>query len=147
VLDWRADRDGEAGLTLIECVVAMFILATAVVALIAALGTSIVASDMHRKTVTADAVVRSWAEKLQAAPYVSCAARTESSYQPAALAVTVPTKFTPNLKSVEYWDGNPTAGFGPTCPTTDNGVERITLIVSSTDGRGAQSVQILKRKP
>ena len=107
---------------------------------------------MHRKSVTADAVVRSWAEKLQSptVDYVPCAPTTQSTYLPAAASVNVliPQKFTAQIKTIEYWDGNQTAGYTNACAAaTDKGVERITLVVASNDRRGAQRVQILKRKP
>jgi Tfp pilus assembly protein PilV len=144
-------REREAGLSLIEVVVALFVMSTAVLALVGGLSTSIVATDMHRKSVTADALVRNWAEQLQspAVAYVSCAATTQPTYQAAALGLPVPAKFAaPTIVSVEYWDGNQNAGFTNVCtPATDKGVERITLGARSSDDRGAQQVQILKRKP
>jgi Tfp pilus assembly protein PilV len=143
-------RFGDAGISLIEAVIAMFVLATAVLALVAGLGTSIVATDMHRKSVTADAVVRNWAEKLVAAPWVPCAPTTAAGYQAAALGVTTPAKFvTPVIVSIDYWDGNGSAVYGASCAvgTATDTVQRITLSEYSTDRRGGQRLQIVKRKP
>ena len=64
---------------------ALIILGVAVVAIISAMGTSIVASDMHRKIVTDDAVVRTYAERLNAAPYVRvCAGNLRPAISPAS---------------------------------------------------------------
>jgi len=148
---WRDDRRGEAGVSLIEAVIAVFILATAVVALIGGLATSIVATDSQRKGTTADAMVRSWADKLEssAVAYVACAQKTESTYQPAAagVAVAVPTGFTVALVNVEYWDGAQNGSYVGTCPQAgDQGAQRVTLAVRSSDNRAVQRLQIVKRR-
>jgi Tfp pilus assembly protein PilV len=147
---WRDDRGGEAGVSLIEAVIAVFILATAVVALIGGLATSIVATDSQSKNVKADAVVRSWADKLQAAPWVSCATKSTAAYSATSLGVSVPPKFqTPVIVSLDYWNGDSPATYGATCAAggaTDT-AQRIKLSTYSTDARGGQQVQIVKRKP
>ena len=143
-------RTGEAGVSLIEAVIAMFILATAIVALIGGLGTSLVAGDAQRKNVTADAFVRSWAERLQAAPWVSCATPTTGAYSAATLVVTVPSAYaTPSIASLDYWNGNSPATYGNSCTanTSTDTAQRIALVVRSNDGRGGARVQIVKRKP
>jgi Tfp pilus assembly protein PilV len=141
---WRDDRASEAGFSLIEAVIAMLILATAVVALMGGLGTSIVASDAHRKTVTTDAAVRSWAESIQAATWVSCA-QVGTPYGPPQV---LSNKFTAIVTLVQY--GTPTGvGFGSQCTpgaVTDT-VQAMTLVVRATDGRGVSKLQIVKRKP
>ena len=144
--EWR----DEAGVSLIEAVIAVFILATAIVALIGGLGTSLIASDAQRKNVTADSVVRSWAEKLQAAPWSSCVTKATAAYSAATLGVTTPPKYaTPTIASVDYWQGDSPATYGASCSAgslTDT-AQRITLVERSSDGRGGQRVQIVKRKP
>jgi Tfp pilus assembly protein PilV len=57
----------EEGTTLVEIMVALVILATAVVALTAGMGTVVLGSDRHRKAATADTVVRKYAEALKLA--------------------------------------------------------------------------------
>lgn len=144
------ERTGEAGVSLIEAILAVFILGSAIVALIGGLGTSLIASDAQRKNVTADAVVRSWAEKLQAAPWVSCATKATSAYSAATLGVTAPPKYAaPTIASIDYWQGNSPATYGASCVSggpTDT-AQRITLVELSSDGRGGQRLQIVKRKP
>jgi Tfp pilus assembly protein PilV len=144
----RLDRADEAGVTLIECVVALLIIATAVIALLGGLGSSIVASDMHRKTVTADAVARSWAEQIQAAPsWVSCA-QAGTPYG----AATLPNgaAFSATVASVQYGLQNGTfTSDRSQClasPVNDT-VQSMTLVVKANDGRGGARLQIVKRKP
>jgi Tfp pilus assembly protein PilV len=147
--DLVVGREREAGLSLIEVVVAMFVLATAVIALVSGLGASIVGSDVQRKNVTADAVVRSWADRIETAPWVSCASPGAAGYQAAALGVTVPPKFaTPVVVSIDHWAGNSPATFGAACAagTDTDTVQRITLSVYAADRRGGQRLQIVKRK-
>jgi Tfp pilus assembly protein PilV len=136
---------GEDGVSIIEMLVAMVVLTTAIIALVGGIGTSIIATDAQRKNVTSDGVARTWAEKLQLAPYTNCAPSGQATYQPANLGVTVPPKYSAQIVSIEYWDGNATAGFTPSCGT-DLGVQRITLSVRSTDNRGVARIAILKRR-
>lgn len=145
----HARLSGEAGVGLVEVLVAMIILSTAIVALIGGIGTSIIATDAQRKGVTADGVLRSWVEELQRAPYVACAGPSAAGYQPAAVGVAVPANFTARITAIDFWDGSQTAGYvPPPCPpTADNGLQRITMSVRSTDGRAAARIQILKRQP
>jgi Tfp pilus assembly protein PilV len=137
-------RVGEEGVTLIECVIALFIIATAVVALLGGLGSSIVASDMHRKTVTSDAVARSWAEQIQAAPWVSCAT-PGTPYGPAP--VPNASAYSGSVTTVQYGTASG-VGFGACTPNTvTDTVQTLTLVVKATDGRGLTRLQIVKRKP
>jgi Tfp pilus assembly protein PilV len=147
---WRDVRADEAGVSLIEAVIALFVLATAVLALIGGLGTSIVATDSQRKDVTADAVVRSWADKLQAAGWQSCATPATGGYSAASLGVTVPPKFAaPEIVSIDYWNGDSPATYGPGCSadTVTDTAQRVTLAIHSSDLRGSARVQVVKRKP
>jgi Tfp pilus assembly protein PilV len=137
-----SDRAGEAGVTLIEAVVALLIMATAVIALLGGLGSSIVASDMHRKTVTADAVVRNWAERIQGAQWASCA----GPGTPYGAAPVPSASFTGTVSAVTW--GKPDGTFGaPQCTPGgpfDN-VQALTLVVRATDGRGIARLEIVKR--
>jgi Tfp pilus assembly protein PilV len=132
--------------SLIEAVVALLILSTAVLVLLGGLATSIISSDMNRKNVTADAIARTWAENLQSSgvAYVPCTADAGAAYSAAKPANLGP--YTATVTQVDYWDGSPTANFLTSCPAGgDQGAERITLSVLSTDHRGGARIQLVKR--
>ena len=142
---------GEDGFNLTEVLIAMVILGVAVFGVITAMGASIVASDVHRKAVTSDSIVRSYAERLNGAVYQECATPAAAQYQPAGTGVTVPAGFTASITNIKYWNGDGSsstpATFSATCATApDFGVQQITIQVSSTDGRGKQQLTILKRR-
>lgn len=136
----------EEGVTLIELLVTIAILGTAFVTLVGGMTTAVIASDIHRKEATAGAAVRSYAEDVKAATYVSCA--TASSYAPAAVSYSAPTSFTASVTGVAYWVPSPsdpnTGSFATTC-STDRGVQRLTLQVVSADQRATELVTVLKR--
>ena len=46
--------------------------------------------------------------------------------------------------TVAYWNG--TSAFTTTCGT-DQGLQRVTLTITATDGRGVESLSLAKRVP
>jgi Tfp pilus assembly protein PilE len=159
-LDRRSSRravDGpvdERGETLIELLVAVIILSTAVLALVGGLGLAVMVSDIHRKQATAGAAVRAFAETLErrvAAPsgsnptgYVDCA--TATSY---AGSYPAPTGYTATVVDVWFWAGTAFAPpAGPcTSPAVDTGVQLVKLKVESSDGRASETLDVVLRKP
>lgn len=133
---------GEAGETLVETLVAVAILGIAGVSILGGLMASIVGSDYHRHQATAETLVRAAAEAVKGA-----------TYQPCPATYTLPSPgagFASAITRVEYWSGttvgNPNA-FLPNCVTAgDQGLQRITLTVTAADGRGTETIQVLKRK-
>jgi hypothetical protein len=111
-----------------------------------------VTSDAHRKSVTSDAILRSYAERFSGAGYRECATPAEPNYQyPAVAGAAVPAGYTASITSIKYWNGDGSsstpATFSTTCAASpDFGVQQITIQVRSNDGRGKQSVTILKRR-
>src|SRR5439155_12429460 len=69
--EWMRERD-EAGMSLVEIVIAIVILGAVVSALLAALATAAISSKSHRDLVTADAVLRDYAESTKSAVRASC---------------------------------------------------------------------------
>jgi type II secretory pathway pseudopilin PulG len=145
------DLHREGGYTLPEVLVALIFLGTVVAAIIGAMGTSIIASDAHSKTVTAESVVLTYAERLQTAGYVPCQSNPVSApaYQPGNLFSNGQySGFAAGtgIVSVQFWNGDSPATFGPACPPTgDAGVELIRIKAVSADRRGGQTLDVIKR--
>ncbi len=141
-------HDPEGGFTLPEVLGALIVMAIAITAIVAAMGSSIIASDFQRKIVTSDAIVRSYAERLTAAPYIDEATTTTGGYSPAGVNLDLANwpGYSASLVTVECWNGAEPAVFVP-C-SNDLGLQRITLRAqSTTDNTRSQQLQILKRRP
>jgi prepilin-type N-terminal cleavage/methylation domain-containing protein len=157
IRDRICGRDREGGFTITEVLVALVILGVAVVSIVGAMGTSIVLSDRHRQSVTADALVRTYAERLNKVNYVACAPATQSQYQagPTGMNLPIPTGFTVSLVSIQYWNGDGNATTPPTFTSTratcqangDKGLQQITIQAKSNNNRGSQQLTVLKRQP
>jgi hypothetical protein len=151
---------GEAGETLAELLVTISIIGLAVVVLVGALGTAIMASTSHREHSTADTIARSIAETLKNPDatgtnpdrYVDCA--SPSTYPIGNIDA---TGYKPTL-AISYWkrnssaareqsNGERNADFVDVCPTRDQGLQLITVTVKS-EGAKAESatVSVLKRR-
>ncbi len=140
-------KRGEAGYTLSEVLIAVVILAVAITTIVGAMGSSIFSSRVHRDIVTSDAVVRAYAEQLNAAAYVPCANTTTAPYPAMAGA---PTGFTGSVIAVKYWDGAPTnaANYVTTCPAAgDQGLQLVSIRAQRAGGAGFQTMQFVKRQP
>jgi type II secretory pathway pseudopilin PulG len=142
---------GEDGFTLTEALLALILLGTVVFGIMTAMGASIVASDVHRKSVTADSVLRSYAERLNGAVYRECATPAEANYSPAGVGITVPAGYAASITNINYWNGDGSssspATFSTTCAAApDFGVQQVTIQVKSTDSRATQQMTILKRR-
>ncbi|MEV7590064.1 type II secretion system protein [Streptomyces sp. NPDC089922] len=128
---------GEEGETLIEVLVAVVLIGVAFVAVLGGMGTAIVGSVTQQRLTGADSVVRSAAERIVGAPYVSCSTGYTTPEPPAGYTVTA---------RIEYWDG--VGAFVPSCPTADTGVQRVTLTVRSAGPHpvGETTLEVVKRE-
>ncbi|TNC29576.1 PulJ/GspJ family protein [Amycolatopsis alkalitolerans] len=135
---------GDRGETLLELLVSVAILGLAGVALVGGLTTAVISSDAHRKAATAGATIRDYAETIETSVRVggyqaSCTPGYGAGFAP-------PAGFTtPRITSVSFWNGS---GFPGTCSTSgDLGVQRLTLMVSSVDGRATERMALVVRNP
>ncbi len=145
---------------LIELLITTAILGIAVVAIFGTIWTSLRVADYHRKTVTADVVLRNFAESLQQSTgtyqYVPCATVTGAKAYPAYFTPAPNSAYLATITKIEYLSGysstneptwtDSTAG----CPAGgDKGVQRLSLKVDGpiTDPkvRGVEKVTIIKR--
>jgi type II secretory pathway pseudopilin PulG len=145
----RGSRSSQRGETLLELLVAMSILGTGVVALVGGIGTSVLMSDVHRKQATAGAAVRTFAEAIETGvstgtsdPYVPCA--KPSDYDSPA-GFSRPEKFSAVVADVAYWSPAERQ-FVSTCKS-DSGVQRLLLVVTSSDARAKEQVDVVVRRP
>lgn len=140
----KADLN-DRGETLIELLVTVIIVGVAVVALVGGIATSIRMSDIHRKQAVAGAYVRSYAEAIETAvassssAYVACAG--PSTY--ASIYATKDSTYTAQPPAVTYWNGST---FSPSC-TSDTGVQKVSLRVSTADNTVAETLDVIIRKP
>jgi len=123
---------------------AVAIMGIAVVAIVGAIATTILMSDVHRKQATAGANVRDYAEAVET--FVAGGhydSSTSPSYLPAVVGFTAPAGFTPTV-TVQCWS-DVSKVFG-TC-TAGNTVQQVTLSVASTDLRASESLAVVVRRP
>ena len=141
----------EDGVSLVEVLVALAILGIAVTSIVAGLTTASIASDVHRKQVNADTVVRSYAEVVKEqvhlggfGKYAKCAkAATDYTVDPATWQP--PTGYTTSFDLIQYWHAS---GFSGACTTaTDEGAQLLSLSATSVDGRDTESLQVIVRTP
>lgn len=152
----------DEGVTLIELIMTVIIMGILFVAVLGGMMTSAVVSDTHRKQSTAEGLLRSYADAVEASSvpggvtntYVPCGG--PASYYPGTSSVPASTFSVPAVYSAtvlsspfEYWN-SATGQFQTACPAGDGvaqGAQRMWLQVRSTDGRDTEQLQIVKRAP
>jgi hypothetical protein len=130
----------DSGETLIELVVAIAIMSTAMVAVLGCLVTGIMVSDIHRKQSTADVTLHDYAETITSTVdtggYPTGCAALSVSFAP-------PSGFSASITKVAYWTGS---AWSSAC-STDSGLRQLTLQVASSDSRAVERLVIVVRKP
>ena len=142
----RVGSADDRGESLIELLVAVLIMGTAVVAVVGGLGTAIMMTDIHRKQAAVAAHLndlRRQHRKRQSPlhrPRSTSIAPTTASYPD----YTPGAPYNADVTQVRYWNGS---AFAATCAGERHGVQRVTLRVWSTDGRVDQTMDLIIRKP
>jgi type II secretory pathway pseudopilin PulG len=147
----RTPLRSDSGETLVEILVALVILGTAGVAIVAGLELSVKASDIHRKQTTGGAYARSYAEAIadwvasDAGHYVPCAGA--GTYGPATVgfASQLPPGYTGTQAAAKRVP--PDGGLAGACAGNDTGVQQINITVKSNDGRAAEELTVMLRRP
>jgi Tfp pilus assembly protein PilV len=157
---FRLSKRDDRGESLVELLVALGIMATAVIALLGALATAIRISEVHRYQAEAGAFTREFAERLEntvassATGYKECLAGQGNQalvgiYEgywdiPPSRA----SLYERQVLKVTYWN---TTAFMDICPATnDIGVQRVTLRVRSKDPDRptvSETLEVTLRKP
>jgi prepilin-type N-terminal cleavage/methylation domain-containing protein len=149
----RQAIDSEGGFSLAEILVTIAIVGITFTAILGGLMTSITTSAFQRKEATTDTVARSAAEWVKDSVenhYMNCPA----TYSLAGLSV--PSGFSVTITEVDYWNWSQPPPVPPvpasyampfqaSCPSSDKGVQRITIVATSTDGQVTETVQVVKR--
>jgi type II secretory pathway pseudopilin PulG len=121
-------KGGDEGESLVEIVVSLVLLGTVVAALMAGLATAARVSAMHRNNVTADTVIRSYAEQVKNAVRTQCT--TKLSY---LLPLTPVDGFTPSQEPPAQ-----------SCPTAASNI----ILTLKVDGKGLnKKMQLEVRRP
>lgn len=145
---------GQAGLSLIEALVAVAVLAIAMGGITAGVLVAIRASGDNAARTLAEHALNDITEDLKTAPYAPCASTTKVSTAVAAAANKLDNanRFTVRVDSVRYWRSSATpAAFaaGPCTtspgPNRDSGAQRVLLTV--TVGRVAVHGGVVLRNP
>ena len=147
---------GESGDTLIEVLVALFIMGLTFTVIVGGIGTAIIGAALQQNTTTVDSLIRSAADQVASASntYIPCAedsadaaADSKGTYQ----LPTPPTGFGVSITSVGYWNAttNTFDVHPPTC--NDSGLQLITLSATTTSADvhtpRAVTLDVVKRHP
>lgn len=147
----------ERGVSLLEVLVAIAVLSTALIAAMSGLFTTVRTSGANADRQARSAALSSYGESLKGLAYTPCADATGAAYTSAYDTWT--QRWTPatggsappdaaalvlRVTKVEFWDRT-SLSFLPTCPATDGGAQRLTISVT---WRGATMTSTLaKRNP
>ena len=155
--------DGDSGFSLVEILVSIVLIGTAVVATLGALQISILGGTIHRDHANAHAWLQSASDVLYASDKVDCdtlaadggKAVILAAYEPIVNAVVNPETWADSqiaITELEFWmatdtnsDGIVEYRFGTTCQDSIHlGLQRLTLEVRSPNGRIIEQVEIIK---
>jgi prepilin-type N-terminal cleavage/methylation domain-containing protein len=131
-----APRDG---FTLVELLVTITIMATAMIAIFIGLTVLARATSVERSSANIDQVIRTYSEVLASAPYAACS----TSYSTVTLPSGYSTAATP---TITYWNGDNPATFRSTCSAgSDTGVQQFSTTIQEDQTGQLQRLLVTKR--
>ena len=152
----------EKGETLLEILIAVAIMGIATAAILGLFQGSIAASTIHKEQSVAGSLLDNFAEYMQdqgTAPYTDCPGATaaynadlasfvgETTTSTSAVFEPDADKYqlslTVSAGSIGAPGSNPSVTYGA-CSGPDQGVQRLTLTVASTDSKVSETVQVVK---
>jgi hypothetical protein len=140
----------EAGETLVEVIIASALMAVIVVALIAGIGTIVLGGHVHREQTDANTSLVAAAERVKSSALTRVPCATSANYLSTAQAASpaLPAGWTISIASIEYENFDSTGvSWDTTCHETSTntlGLQRITLQLSSADGRVNPKLSVVK---
>lgn len=143
-------RRSEAGVSLVEVLVAVVVLGIAVAGVTTGLASASISSLQHRRLVALDGELRTYAEvisqQVALGGYQPCAS-VASPYVPSASTWSGPPSGynAPALTAVQYWDSSMNALAAGSCGSSF--AQTLTYSASTSDGTESDSMQILVRQP
>lgn len=156
-------RHGDSGTTLVEILVSIVLIGTAVVATLGALRISVIGGTIHRDHANAHAWLQSASDVLYASAKEPCSTSLGDGgksviigkYQPVVDVVANPEGWTNSqikVVGLEFWNASDTDGdrvveyrFGTVCQASINlSLQRVTLEVRSPDGKIIEQVELVK---
>jgi hypothetical protein len=130
----------DRGATLVETLVAVVVLGTAGLAVVGSMYTSIAVSDVHRKQATAGTIAREYSEKIAGLPYTECGG--PGDYMITAAEDAAAAKgYSAAVDTVEYWTGS---SWNSAC--SSSGLQRVTVVAESSDGRATEGSVVVVRQ-
>jgi type II secretory pathway pseudopilin PulG len=150
-------RKNQSGETLVETLITVAVVGIAFVAILGGVWTALRVSDYHRKSTTAELILRNYAETMKQRnntyAYVPCTTAGGSVTYPAYVPGAPYTGYHASITKIRYLNdaanatGAPT--FQDTCPATDQGAQELTLMVIGPDSdvtvKGKETVVVVKR--
>ena len=135
-------RDDQAGFTLVELLVTVTLMGITFIIVLGAISTFSRATSVQRTASDLDGALRTYVERLNDVGYANCA----STYAVAAgnLPSGYLSKYQPTV-TVKYWNGDPNASYGPSCPSPDAGAQQLTVQLKSTATGQQDSLTVVKR--
>lgn len=126
----------EGGFTLIELLISVMILGIAFAGIIGVMATMILGSDYHRNQARGGTILVASADNIKAQGYIPCPTATPYAAPP------VPAGWHQTI-AVAYWNPG-TSSYGA-CAGTDGDLQRVTVTLTSPNGRVTESVDLVKR--
>lgn len=144
-------RSDDAGESLIEIMLTIFILGVCAVAIGAGITLSVKISGVHRKQALAGEFLHNYAESLQNS-YRTCTGGVPPNYVSIGGLTAPNASFSAPTATIKFWDPNPAGGGTPSfdtnvCPSTDPGLQQVTLTLKSADGFANESLVVILRAP
>lgn len=163
----RRDESSDRGITLVEVLVSVVLISTAVIATLTTLRISIVGGTVHRDHSNAHAWLQSASDRLYAAPKEDCSTTPAppvgdggksailAKYRPIVDQVDNPADWLNwqiRIVDVKFWNASDTDNdgiveyrFGTVCQDSINlALQQLTLEVRSPNGRIIEQVELIK---
>lgn len=152
--DYRARNRGirDSGFSMVEIVISIVLMGTVVVAILNAVATNVRASSSARSAAQVETAIVNTSDRVNRAPkrcdytiYAQAAVQTEG-WDPSTVSVTQEYyEPAPDPRNQGTWSSG--SALTPACPgtsPTDLLVQRVTILITSPDGKVNRTIQVVK---